>query len=73
MPHLDHIAAIRTSIRQIQTIMLIRPSDPVISRNGEILVGVSTSAGPDLHLRAVSGIPVRNIQTFAAVDGDRSA
>jgi len=64
LPHLDSSPRVNIPIRQIQTFALTRPRDPLIACNCELLVGVPRETGVDLHLDAVRGGAVGDVETL---------
>lgn len=65
-----NIAGSGRSISQIQTFTLASPGNALVGSNGELLIGISRTAGVDLHLDSVSCGPACDVETFVAVDDE---
>jgi len=70
MKHLDLIPRGDTAIGKIKTLMLVRPSNPSIGRDRELLVRVPSGASKDLHLSAVGRAAVCHVETFVTEDDE---
>jgi hypothetical protein len=56
------------SISQIQTLVLVSPSNPIIVRQGELLISISRATSPDLHLDTVRGGSVSDVEALVTED-----
>jgi len=63
-PHLGSSPRVNIPIGQIQTFTLVSPRDPLVASNRKLLVGVPCEASVDLHLDAVGGGAVGDIETL---------
>ena len=56
------------STGQIQTFPFASPGNALVSRNGEVLIGIPRATGIDLHFDAVGCRSTSDVETFVAVD-----
>jgi len=68
LPHLSRSTRVGVPIRQIETLALVRPLDLFGTGDGILLVRVSGITGVDLHLDAVGGGAVGDVETLVSVN-----
>jgi len=71
--HLGRSSRVRVPVGDIETVVHVGPGDAVIGGDGEELVGVAREAGEDLHLDAIGGAAVGDIETLVAEDANVTA
>jgi len=71
--HLGGSASGSVPISKVEAFVHVGPGDALIAGHGEDLVGVASEAGVDLHLDAVGGAAVGNIEALVAEDLNATA